>query len=361
MMPLYSPLACTAAEALQTSQPSSFAHRAKLSRAHCSRSCLYAATWNIRSLLDTEGPIETARQRSEEKGAEDRRVDLVVRELDRYGVKIAALQETKWFGNAVYRVGDSVVLAAGRPTPEPDEPRQRGEGVAIVLIGLAISAWKADGECWKAWSSRLITARLRWKPSKRYTTHLHVLSCYAPTYAAKREEKDRFYDNLQLALNEIPSNEPYIILGDFNARVGMRPAQDVDQWDRVRGPHGLGNLNDASKEFLSFLSLNEATLCNTWFMKKNINKCTWQHPKSNCIDYAVMRQRDRKLCLDATVMRGAECHTDHKLLRIKLTTDQPKPHRKIQRGGRRYNVSKLREGKKEIPPLTAQGGDSKNI
>ena len=41
---------------------------------------------------------------------------------------------------------------------------------------------------------------------------------------------------------------------------------------------------------------------------------TWQHPKSkmwHCIDFAVMWQKDRKRCLDAAVMRGVECHTDH--------------------------------------------------
>ena len=46
---------------------------------------------------------------------EDRKVDLVVLELKRYmyDVKVAALQETLWFGSDVYHVGDSVVLAAG--------------------------------------------------------------------------------------------------------------------------------------------------------------------------------------------------------------------------------------------------------
>ena len=48
---------------------------------------------------------------------------------------------------------------------------------------------------------------------------------------------------------------------------------------------------------------------------------TWQHPKSKrwyCIDCAVMRQKDRKRCMDAAVMRGAECHTDYQLLCIKM-------------------------------------------
>ena len=67
-------------------------------------------------------------------------------------------QETKWFGEAKYRVGENVVLTAGRPVPAPGEPVQRGEGVAIVLSGPATKAWRLGGKQWKAWSSRLVTA-----------------------------------------------------------------------------------------------------------------------------------------------------------------------------------------------------------
>lgn len=114
------------------------------------------------------------------------------------------------------------------------------------------------------------------------------------------------------------------------------------------GPHGFGALNDVGKELLSFLSVNDATLCNTWFVKKGIKKCIWQHPKSKewpCIDYAALRQKDRRMCLDATVMRGAECHTDHQLLQIKLRVHQANVTRKQLQKGRKYNVSQLRERK----------------
>ena len=56
--------------------------------------------------------------------------------------------------------------------------------------------------------------------------------------------------------------ETYILLGDFNAHVGGRQSSD-DQWANVHGLHGFGALNDAGKEFLSFPSVNEVTLCNT--------------------------------------------------------------------------------------------------
>ena len=59
-------------------------------------------------------------------------------------------------------------------------------------------------------------------------------------------------------MDEIPPQELYIVLGDFNAHVGARNHMDEDQWQGSRGPHGIGEVNDAGKELLNFLSLNEA-------------------------------------------------------------------------------------------------------
>jgi hypothetical protein len=51
-----------------------------------------------------------------------------VGDLGRYKTFATALQETKWFGDAVYRLGRSVVLVAGKSTPAVGLPRQRVEG-----------------------------------------------------------------------------------------------------------------------------------------------------------------------------------------------------------------------------------------
>ena len=50
------------------------------------------------------------------------------------------------------------MLSVGRAVPDSNDSLQRGEGVALVLLGWAIDAWKAGGQQWKAWSSRLVTA-----------------------------------------------------------------------------------------------------------------------------------------------------------------------------------------------------------
>ena len=42
---------------------------------------------------------------------DERKVDQVLSELDRYGVVVAGLQETKWFGSKIYKVRKSVKLS----------------------------------------------------------------------------------------------------------------------------------------------------------------------------------------------------------------------------------------------------------
>ena len=93
----------------------------------------------------------------------------------------------------------------------------------------------------------------------------------------------------------------------------------------------------------SFCALNEMIIINTMFMKKEVYKYTWQHPGSkkwHCIDYILARNKDRRLCCDVTVLRSAECWTDHKLLRVQLKLKRP-PN--IARGlkPKKFNISVL--------------------
>lgn len=170
----------------------------------------FLASWNVRTLLDVDGPVETARQGDDSVVVVDeRKIDQVVDELKRHQVGIAALQEIKWFGD-IYEVGKCVVLASGRPLSAAGVVRQRGEGVAVVLSNAAIDAWKAGGSRRKLWSSRIVTATTKIGGGR--SDALHVLSCYASTFAGSREDKDSFYEILQQAISSIPSDECYVIL-----------------------------------------------------------------------------------------------------------------------------------------------------
>ena len=170
-------------------------------------------------------------------------------ELIRYGVSVGALQETKWFGDNVYEVNGSVVLTAGLPTPADGVTVQRGEGVASVLVDPTLAAWKRGGKQWRVWSSRCLSALLEFTGC---TGRLHVLSCYAPTRAALREDTDDFFNQLVAFMSSVLVGEHYIILGDFNARIGSRYDGGDNQWSGVLGPDGYGVINDVDKELLSF-------------------------------------------------------------------------------------------------------------
>ena len=104
MVSLNSCQECSPAEVLHTTQDerSIGAHRAS----RVQRTSVWTlASWNVRTLQDVEEPIETARQGDDMQVVDERKIDQVVDELGRYKTDIAALQETKWFGEGVYRVG----------------------------------------------------------------------------------------------------------------------------------------------------------------------------------------------------------------------------------------------------------------
>ena len=86
------------------------------------------------------------------------------------------------------------------------------------------------------------------------------------------------------------------------------------------GIHRLEERNEAGEEFLEFCASNQLTIMNTWFKKKETHLSTWMHPatKYHMIDFSVMREGQRMFCKDVKVMRGANCCSDHRLVRDKL-------------------------------------------
>ena len=99
MAPLGSRQDCSPAEALHPSQgePSLGAHRASQK--------WYVASWNVRTLLDVEGSIETARGFSDVSVVDERKVDQVLSELDRYGVVVLDCKRLNGLGVKSTRLG----------------------------------------------------------------------------------------------------------------------------------------------------------------------------------------------------------------------------------------------------------------
>ncbi len=94
----------------------------------------------------------------------DRKLDLLVKELQKYRVLLAGVQESRWFGEDVWPAADGYTcLHSHRPLPNSDdEVAARNEGMGILMDARASSAWRQGGEVWRSISSRLVVARLQW-------------------------------------------------------------------------------------------------------------------------------------------------------------------------------------------------------
>ena len=118
-------------------------------------------------------------------------------------------------------------------------------------------------------------------------------------------------------LSGIPRTDKLLLIGDFKARIG----RDNDKWPLVMGKHGIGKCNSNGELLLALCSEFELIVTNTMFKLKDERKTTWMHPRSrhwHMIDFIITRCRDKMGIHSTRAMRGANCWTDHQMLRSKL-------------------------------------------
>uniref|UniRef100_A0A0L8G2B7 Endonuclease/exonuclease/phosphatase domain-containing protein n=1 Tax=Octopus bimaculoides TaxID=37653 RepID=A0A0L8G2B7_OCTBM len=148
---------------------------------------------------------------------------------------------------------------------------------------------------------------------RRFVT---VFSIYAPTLSANEENIHAFYEELRSSIISVPLNEKLVVLGDFNARVG----RDNSAWN-VLGRYGIGKVNKNGLHLLQMCSELGLAVGNTFFHHKLKHKATWIHPRSkqgHMIDLLLTQKSDLHDLCSLRVLRGADCDTDHKMVRAKF-------------------------------------------
>ena len=145
-----------------------------------------------------------------------------------------------------------------------DFPRQHGVGFAIRNSLLTHTTLAKSG------TNRILALKL-----STVTGPVHILSLYAPTLCSGDETKDRFYEDLDLTISNIPSGENLYYLGDFNARVGA----DHKAWKSI-STHGIGKMNDNGQRLLELCCSHNLCITNTFFKCKDFHKVSWRHPRS---------------------------------------------------------------------------------
>ncbi|GFN92180.1 craniofacial development protein 2-like [Plakobranchus ocellatus] len=118
----------------------------------------------------------------------------------------------------------------------------------------------------------------------------NIIQVYAPTANINDEDLDKFYkyNELDTAKTQCKSQDPLIIMGDFNAKVGLEKVDDIV------GKHGLGIRNERGEKLIEWCQTNNIIVGNTWFQQPPRRKWTWKSPGGetrNQIDYMMISKR----------------------------------------------------------------------
>ena len=259
---------------------------------------------------------------------EPRRLGLLGKELEKYNVDIAAIQESRKEGQGHETHSGYTFFWIGKPEG------RRDAGVAFaVRKEMAMKLTTLP----RGINERLMTLRLPIGQDRFMT----IVNVYAPTMTYSDEDKECFYQRLTEVVNAVPAADKLLVLGDFNARVGG----DWRTYDGVIGKFGRGNKNSNGDLLLTFCAQNDLCITNTFFQQPDKNYYTWKHPRSkhwHLLDYVITRRNGLKEVTTTKVMRGAECSTDHYMIRTKL---QVKPMLKrlktAPKAPKKLNTSKL--------------------
>ena len=208
---------------------------------------LRIATWNVRLLL--------------QKG----KLDNIKQEMERLKINILGLSEVRWKGAGETTTGKSKFYYSG------GEDHERGVGIILDE-----EASKSVKGYW-AVSDRVLLLKVAGKP-----LDLNIIQVYAPTSASSEEDAENFYEEIEKAKTQCKNQDPLIIMGDFNAKVGQRGDE------HSVGMHGTDNRNERGERLVEWCEMNNFTIGNTCFQQPQRRKWTWKSPGDstrNQIDY----------------------------------------------------------------------------
>ena len=178
-------------------------------------------------------------------------------------------------------------------------------------------------------------------PRRNLGIRLNIIQCYAPTNDAEEEKKDDLYQQLQAVLDRRGTKDITILMGNFDAKIGM----DNMGYEDIMGTHGLGQMNENGERFADLCALNQLVIGGSIFPHKRIHKATWispSHVTENQIDHICISRKFRRSWQDVRVMRGADVSSDHHLLMttVKLRLKRFTAANSIRT---KYNVGLLRD------------------
>ena len=132
------------------------------------------------------------------------KLEVVKQELARVNVDILGISEPKWTGMGEFNSDDHYIYYCGQES-------LRKNGVAIIVNK---RVWNAVLGC-NLKNDRMISVHFQGKPF-----NIMVIQAYAPSNNTEEAKVEWFYEDLQDLLELTPKKDVFVIIGDWNAKVG---------------------------------------------------------------------------------------------------------------------------------------------
>ena len=129
-------------------------------------------------------------------------------------------------------------------------------------------------------------------------------------------------------------------MGDCNAKIGKEPVNQL-----VVGQHTLHKETCENGLILcQFAEANELIISSTYFEHKDIHKGTWNDPAGSTVkqnDHVLINKIRATIVEDVKTMRGANCDSDHFLIRSLIRHKISRTYQKKQKYRLRWAIHKL--------------------
>jgi hypothetical protein len=164
-----------------------------------------------------------------------------------------------------------------------------------------------------------------------------LIQVYSPCNATKNEEKaEHFFETINDTINKITKEENYIVMGDFNARIGYDRRGVEDCLGHFGDKENVRNENGC--RLLELCKQQDLFITNTQFQHQQSHIYTWyKWNDMNCksqIDFILARKKNKRDIMGARAIPNLCIDTDHKAVILTMRNKRKRKSREHRQTAR---------------------------